>query len=108
MYKNFFETVYEIVKQIPAGKATSYGQVALLSGKPNTARAVGYALKAIPLNRHYEIPWHRVINTKGYISIRNIPNAHSIQRNLLEKEGIIFCEDGKIDLSKYGWFPYST
>lgn len=103
--KTFYGKVYDIVKQIPFGKVTSYGHIALLIGKPNAARAVGYALKAIPLELKDEIPWHRVINSKGEISIKNKPGADILQKKNLEEEGIVFENGSKVDLNKFGWFP---
>lgn len=106
MKKNFYEIVYEIVKKIPSGKVTTYGHIALMAGNPNAARAVGYALKHIPLSEHNNIPWHRVINAKREISIRNIPGSEYIQKDLLVKENIEFDENDKVDFNKFGWFPY--
>jgi len=103
--ENFYEIVYGIVKKIPYGKVTSYGHIALLAGKPQAARAVGYALHSIPLNYSKEIPWHRVINAKARISIRNVPGADQLQRTLLEDEGIVFNDFDETDFKRYGWFP---
>ncbi len=103
--KDFYSAVYHIVSQIPYGKVTSYGHIALLTGKPQAARAVGYALRRIPLENHNNIPWHRVINVKARISIRNLPYADVLQKQLLEKEGVIFNEKGETDFSLFGWFP---
>jgi methylated-DNA-protein-cysteine methyltransferase-like protein len=103
MNKSFYEKVYETVKKIPKGKVISYGGVASLLGKPNCARAVGYALKNIPLNEHPNVPWHRVINSKGIISIKSYPGSRDMQKKLLEDEGVIPDEKGIIDFKKYGW-----
>jgi len=70
---------------------------------PGHARQVGYALHALPDDS--DVPWHRVINAKGEISIRSEPLFAHIQRQLLEAEGIRFNENGKIPLSKYRWIP---
>ena len=103
--KNFYEIVYDIVKKIPYGKVTSYGHIALLAGKPQAARAVGYALHSIPLTISKEIPWHRVINAKARISIKNVPCADKLQRTLLENEGLVFNDLDETDFKTFGWFP---
>jgi methylated-DNA-protein-cysteine methyltransferase-like protein len=101
---NTFEIIHSIVKCIPHGTVATYGQIAALTATGLPARIVGYALHRLPENT--DIPWHRVINSKGFISIS--PGRHkydSLQRVLLENEGIIFSRDGKINLQKYLWHP---
>jgi methylated-DNA-protein-cysteine methyltransferase-like protein len=93
----FFERVYGIVKQIPAGQVATYGQIAWLVGKPRGARTVGWALRA--LGPGSGVPWHRVVNARGGISIAE--RAH--QRALLEAEGVIFNQHNRIDLGVFGW-----
>ena len=72
---NFYEQVYAVVRLIPAGKVTSYGRIAAMLGSPNAARAVGYALRALKDTgdepEHVDIPWQRVVNSQGRISIQN-------------------------------------
>jgi methylated-DNA-protein-cysteine methyltransferase related protein len=103
MAKNFFEKVYEFVKKIPYGYVTSYGHVATSLGSPRAARQVGWALGAMPASLS-DVPWWRVINSRGYLSIRkDDPNAKNIQRSFLENEGIIVDENFVVDLKKYGW-----
>lgn len=102
----FFLTVWKIVRQIPAGKVSTYGQIAsfipLLPGvapqdyAANKARWVGYAMAASPK----DVPWQRVINSQGKISAR--PGAES-QRSLLESEGVTFDDRERIDLKQFGW-----
>lgn len=92
--------IYEVVKQIPFGRVATYGQVAKLAGLPRQARLVGYALNAL---RDDSVPWHRVINSKGGISERSYGNHASLQRNLLEDEGIEFSSGGRICLQRYQW-----
>lgn len=104
--KNFYEQVYELVARIPAGRVMTYGQIAVLLGKPTAARAVGYALHLTPAG--VKIPWQRVINSQGKISPRgasDIVHEPQLQRLLLEQEGIHFDEHGKIDLHRYLWEP---
>ena len=96
---NFFEKVYEIVKTIPEGKVMTYGDVAKLSSNPRASRAVGWALHKNP----YEgiVPCHRVVNAKGELSKAFVFGGINAQRHLLEKEGVVFQEDGTVDLEKY-------
>jgi methylated-DNA-protein-cysteine methyltransferase-like protein len=95
--ETFFERVYGLVRQIPPGKVATYGQIAWLLGKPHGARAVGWALRAVPSGS--DVPWHRVLNAEGRISIR----ARNLQRSLLEAEGVPFDETGRVDLDSVGW-----
>ncbi len=97
---NTFETIYRIVKSIPKGKVATYGQVALLAGNPRWARVVGYALHTNP--DPSTIPCHRVVNREGRLSPAFAFGGENIQRKLLEAEGIVFEENGKVDLEKYG------
>ncbi len=103
MAQNFFIKVYEFVKKIPHGHVTSYGHVAASLGSPRAARQVGWALGAIPA-KFSEVPWWRVINKQGYLSIRKEdPNAKIIQRELLEKEGIEVSDEFIVDMKKFFW-----
>lgn len=98
---SFYERVYALVRQVPAGKVVTYGQVAALLGSPRAARAVGYALRALPPGAG--VPWHRVINHRGQISPRFPAQAPMIQRLLLEEEGVRFTMQDCVDLSVYRW-----
>ncbi len=95
-----FERIYEVVKSIPEGKVATYGQVAMLAGNPRWARVVGYALHCNP--EPGVIPCHRVVNREGKVSPAFAFGGENIQRELLIQEGIIFEDDGTIDLLKYG------
>lgn len=95
-----FERIYEVVKSIPEGKVATYGQVAVLAGNPRWARVVGYALHCNP--EPGVIPCHRVVNREGRVSPAFAFGGENIQIDLLKKEGIVFEEDGTIDLFKYG------
>jgi methylated-DNA-protein-cysteine methyltransferase-like protein len=97
----FFEQVYELVRRIPPGKVATYGQVARILGKPRGARTVGWALHSIPEGS--DVPWQRVINARGIITLDAHGPGGAIQRALLEAEGIMFDEQGRIDLEVYGW-----
>ena len=98
--KSVFEMIYEIVKKIPKGKVSTYGQVAFLAGNPRWARGGGYALHNNPDPEN--IPCHRVVNRKGEVSKAFVFGGANMQVELLENEGIVFNSDGKIDLEKYG------
>ena len=97
---NSFEIIYEVVKSIPKGKVATYGQVARLAGNPRWSRVVGYALHVNPAPG--VIPCHRVVNREGKVAPAFAFGGSDIQRELLEAEGIVFEEDGHVDLKKYG------
>ena len=98
---SFYEHVYALVRQIPPGAVVTYGQVAALLGAPRAARAVGYALRFLPAGTN--VPWHRVINHRGQISLRTPVESPLLQRLLLEEEGVVFDAEGRVDLSIYRW-----
>ena len=81
----------------------TYGQIAKYIGHPRAARQVGYALSCAPLQ--LKLPWHRVINAKGEVSQRKGSEGEVYQQLLLETEGVVFNENGKLSLSKYRWQP---
>ncbi|WCL48810.1 MGMT family protein [Leptospira sp. GIMC2001] len=99
----FYDDVYKIVKQIPVGKVTSYGRVAVMLGKPRAARAVGYALNALKKDSLQDIPWQRVINGQGRISFKGDSIRAKLQKELLLSEGIQFGKDGTVDLKVFVW-----
>lgn len=88
---------------VPRGRVATYGQIARLAGLPGHARQVGYALHA--LRASTSIPWQRVINAAGRISLRPLTGGIS-QRMLLEREGVTFAGD-RVSLARYGWTPGS-
>jgi methylated-DNA-protein-cysteine methyltransferase-like protein len=98
----FFEQVYRLVRCIPPGRVATYGQIAQMLGQPRAARTVGWALRATPEDR--AVPWQRVINAQGKISLGPDRGAAALQRVLLEEEGIHFDDQGRIDLDRYGWW----
>jgi methylated-DNA-protein-cysteine methyltransferase-like protein len=100
---NFYQQVYALVRQVPAGKVVTYGQVAALLGSPRAARAVGYALRFLPAGS--DVPWHRVINYQGGISPRYPAESPIIQRVLLEAEGVCFDAQERVALARYRWHP---
>ncbi len=101
--ESLYKRIYATVKKIPRGKVASYGQVARVAGLERHARMVGYALHALSDGDIDNVPWQRVINAQGYISIRSNPLAAKIQRKFLEHEGIEFDDRDKVDFKKYGW-----
>ena len=105
--KNFYEQVYAVVRRIPSGKVTSYGRVAKMLGSPNAARAVGYALRALKDKQndpvYDDIPWQRVVNSHGRISIVNREFSAQLQAQLLREEGVAVSKDLQIDLDRYLW-----
>ena len=99
---SFKERVISIVKEIPYGKVTTYGTVATLAGMPRGGRFVGGILH---FNyQKYDLPWHRVINKEGFISIKGFEHPKALQKALLEDEGIEVTADFMINLKKYGWW----
>ena len=97
----FYNKVYEIVKQIPEGKVTTYGTVAKLSGNPRMSRQVGWALHVNP--EPYVIPCHRVVNREGKLTGAFAFGGKSIQHDLLANEGVEFVDYDTVNLSKHLW-----
>ncbi|HET8655577.1 MAG TPA: MGMT family protein [Longimicrobiaceae bacterium] len=96
--------IYDVVRRIPEGWVSTYGDVAVLAGMPGHARLVGYALHALPA--HTTVPWQRVVNARGGISMgRAFPGGELIQRQRLEDEGVEFDANGRISLERYRWRP---
>ena len=89
-----YEQIYRTVATIPSGYLASYGQVAAAAGFYRGARLVGWALRALPPDS--SLPWHRVINQKGVISIVNPQHPKTQQQLLLEAEGIEICQENGI------------
>jgi len=96
-----WERVYEVVRRIPRGRVATYGQVARLAGLGRNARQVGYALHALP--EFSNVPWHRVINARGEISLPRATGGDVTQRLRLEREGVKFDGKGRVDLKVYRW-----
>lgn len=100
-----YERIWSVVRRIPRGKVATYGQVAELADMEGHARQVGYAMHALPSesNLQSNVPWHRVINSRGEVSPRTSGDSHELQRMLLEAEGVVFDMRGRCDLKKYRW-----
>jgi len=95
-----YERIWRVVGKIPPGRVATYGQIARLAGLGDHARIVGYALHTVPPG--LPVPWHRVINAKGMISLPRSSGAYAAQKRLLEAEGILFSKE-KVELGRYGW-----
>jgi len=93
--------VFAAVCQIPPGRVATYGQIARICGLGRMARQVCYALNALPADS--DVPWHRVINAKGEISLRSVTGSESVQRLRLEQEGVSFNDGGRVSLAEFGW-----
>jgi len=96
-----WQRVYAVVRRIPEGRVATYGQVARLAGLGGNARQVGYALHALP--EMSGVPWHRVINARGEISLPRATGGDVTQRLRLEREGVEFDGKGRVNLKVYGW-----
>jgi methylated-DNA-protein-cysteine methyltransferase-like protein len=101
--RSSYDAIYDVVRRIPRGRVATYGQVALLAGLGRSARLVGYALHALPDGAR--LPWHRVVNALGAISVRSEAGPEGVQRLLLEREGLRFDRRGRLDLSRCLWRP---
>ncbi|WP_312240339.1 MGMT family protein [Pantoea sp.] len=98
---SFQQRIWQIVAAIPYGTITTYGDVARLAGSPRAARQVGGVLKRLPADS--QLPWHRVINRQGQISLTGDDLFR--QRDALEAEGIEITDDGRVALDRYRWQP---
>ena len=97
------DAILAVVRRIPSGRVATYGQIAALAGLERQPRLVGYALHALPAST--AVPWHRVINARGMVSIRSDGTASLSQRLLLEREGIHFDGRGRVSLERHQWKP---
>src|SRR5215510_5403975 len=93
-----YADIYNVIRLIPKGRVATYGQIADLAGLPKQARRIGYALSALP--KGTAVPWQRVVNASGEISIRAQGGADRLQRKLLQREGITF-DRGRIPLDRF-------
>jgi methylated-DNA-protein-cysteine methyltransferase-like protein len=101
---SFDQRVYGLVARIPAGRLATYGQIAELLGAYGSARQVGWALRRLPLPS--PVPWQRVVNAQGRISMDpSRQGSDWIQRELLLAEGIAVAADGRLPLAAHRWQP---
>jgi len=96
-----YDRIYAVVRKIPRGKVSTYGRVAEIAGLGRAARQVGYAMAALP--DHTTVPWHRVVNAQGRISLRRGTGGDLEQHFRLEAEGVVFDVSGRISLERFGW-----
>jgi len=96
-----FNQVYEIVAQIPKGKVLTYGSIAMMLNRPLASRAVAMALRKCP--SHLHLPAHRVVNKSGSLAPEEVFGGEDFQRKLLKDEGVIFLDNGKIDMRESFW-----
>ena len=98
MTGDFTKRVIKIIKGIPEGKVMTYGQIAFMAGKPNGARQISWILNSMSENE--KLPWHRVINSMGKISL---PEGFGLEEQIyrLKREGVEFDENNRIDLKKF-------
>ena len=97
----FTEKVIKQIRSIPAGKVTTYKQIAELAGKPQGSRGVAWILHSCSTT--YKLPWHRVLNSKGKISFERQTHNFRQQKKRLESEGVIINADGQLSLAKFQW-----
>lgn len=97
------ERVWQVIAMIPKGRVATYGQVAELAGLPGRARRVGNLLSHLPPGS--KIPWHRVVNASGGISLPEDSGGFSRQQRLLKKEGVAFNASGRVSLRRFRWEP---
>ena len=98
---DFYRRVGLVCAAIPSGRVATYGQIALLCGKPRNARQVGYALNKERAGR--DVPAHRVVNSQGYLSGAGAFARPDTQRKMLRSEGVRVSRDNRVDLAAYGW-----
>ncbi|MDD3732473.1 MAG: MGMT family protein [candidate division Zixibacteria bacterium] len=102
MKTTFHQRLVRLIKKIPRGKVATYGQIARMAGNPRAARQVVWVL-----NSSWEkekLPWYRVINSKGQISLKP-GQGYELQKSLLEKEGVLFDDHGRVNLERFLWTP---
>ncbi|MDP6707254.1 MAG: MGMT family protein [Alphaproteobacteria bacterium] len=94
------ERIYQVTRQIPAGRVATYGQIALVAGA-GSARLVGRAMATLPTGS--DVPWHRVINSQGKISARRDGGFSPEQKRRLRREGVLLDRQGRVDVAAVGW-----
>lgn len=97
---DFTARVHDAVRSVPSGRVASYGAIAELAGHPGAARAAGAVLRTLPDGS--DVPWWRVISARGELTIPRAGHGRSLQRRLLEQEGVEL-DDGRVDMARFGW-----
>ena len=95
--------IWQVIALIPPGKVATYGDVAKHAGLPGAARRVGYAMRTLPEDT--KIPWHRVINAQGKLSLPQNSSSGRTQRARLETEGVNLRDSGSVDMNRFRWMP---
>jgi len=98
--RSIVERITFYVKHIPVGKVATYGQIADMAGNPRASRVVVRVLNTV--SKTEKLPWHRVINSKGMISLKR-GHGYEMQKHLLESEGVIFNDNDRINLKQFQW-----
>lgn len=100
MDETFAQRVRSVIRKIPPGRVATYGQIALYAGNHRAARQVAWLLHSS--SRKYDLAWHRVINSRGTISLKS-GHGRERQRELLEGEGVEFSANGRVDFERFLW-----
>jgi methylated-DNA-protein-cysteine methyltransferase-like protein len=100
--EHLYDRIYAMVRRVPPGKVVTYGRVAELVGGCS-ARMVGYAMAAHTRGHIPDVPWQRVNNAKGQISVHGDGVGNAMQRVILEEEGVEFDANDRIDFTRFGW-----
>ena len=101
----FTSEIIELIRAIPPGKVATYGEIAKLAGSPRAARQVVRILHTY--GEKERLPWHRVVNRQGRISLKPM-QGYEKQRGLLEHEGVVFDANDTIDLARFQWKPHGN
>jgi methylated-DNA-protein-cysteine methyltransferase-like protein len=104
MMSDFYEKVYDVVRQIPAGRVTSYGAIARYLGSPQSSRMVGWAMNHAHGQQRY-VPAHRVVNRQGLLTGKMHFGGPEVMQELLESEGIGVVDDQIVDFRRHYWDP---
>jgi len=94
--------IVEAIRRIPPGRVATYGQIALIAGNPRASRLVVWVLHTA--SEKENLPWHRVVNRNGKISLKR-GSGYDLQKRLLQEEGITFDTDDTIDFNRFLWEP---
>jgi methylated-DNA-protein-cysteine methyltransferase-like protein len=104
-HSEFTENILNVIRSIPEGKVCTYGLIARLAGNPRGARQVSWTLHSMTMK--YDLPWYRVVNSKGTLSVTEI-DGKAYQKHLLEQEGVEVSDNYEVDLDKYLWKGEAT